>query len=37
MTRALAVIAAALVAVSCASAQGERSQLSMRTLFSGLD
>ena len=37
MTRALAVIAAALVAVSCASAQGERSQLRLRTLFSGLD
>ena len=37
MTRALAVIAAALVAASCASAQGDRSQLRLRTLFSGLD
>ncbi len=37
MTRTLVVLATALVAVSCASAQGERSQLGLRTLFSGLD
>ena len=37
MTRALVVIATALVAASCASAQGERSQLHLRTLFSRLD
>jgi glucose/arabinose dehydrogenase len=36
MTRALLVIATALVAVSCASAQGERPQLRLHALFSGL-
>jgi glucose/arabinose dehydrogenase len=37
LTRALGVVAAALVAVSCASAAGERSQLRLRTFISGLD
>jgi len=35
--RALGVIAAALVAASCASAGSDRSQLRLRTLLSGLD
>ena len=37
MRRAFGVFLAALVAVSCASAGSERSQLRLRTLFSGLD
>ncbi len=37
MKRLIGGIAALLVAASCASAQGERSQLRLRTLFSGLD
>ena len=37
MTRALGVVAAALVAVSCASAAGDRSQLRLRTIVDGLD
>jgi glucose/arabinose dehydrogenase len=37
VTRALPAVVAALVAASCASAGSERSQLRLRTLFSGLD
>jgi glucose/arabinose dehydrogenase len=37
VTRALLAVVAALVAASCASAASERSQLRLRTLFSGLD
>jgi glucose/arabinose dehydrogenase len=37
VTRALGVVAAALVATACASAGTERTQLGLRTVFTGLD